>query len=77
MGFDDYKGEVFNLVQALKTLFLYMQGETDTMEEFRRNFQSLWEMVEAFGGFPGVNKAIVDGLLSNTVQVRDMSKPTN
>ncbi len=25
MGFDDHKQEVFNLVQVLKTLFLYMQ----------------------------------------------------
>jgi hypothetical protein len=29
-------------------LFLYTQGEKDTMEEFGQNFQSLWEMMEAF-----------------------------
>ncbi len=66
MGFDDHKQEVFNLVQALKMLFLYTQGEKDTVEEFGRNFQSLWETVEAFGGSPGVHKGLVDGLLSNT-----------
>jgi hypothetical protein len=38
VGFDDHKEKVFNLVQALKSLFLYMQGEKDTVEEFRRNF---------------------------------------
>ncbi len=77
MSFDDHKQEVFNLVQVLKMLFLYTQGEKDTMEEFGHNFQSLWEMVEAFGGFPGVHKGLVDGLLSNTTRVKDMLKPTD
>jgi hypothetical protein len=27
VGFDNHKQEVYNLVQALKTLFLYTQGE--------------------------------------------------
>ena len=49
VGFDDHKQEVFNLVQALKMLFLFTQGEKDTVDEYRRNFQSLWDMVEAFG----------------------------
>ncbi len=65
VGFDDHKQEVFNLVQVLKTLFLYMQGEKDTVEEFGHNFRSLWETVEAFRGSPGVHKGLVDGLLSN------------
>ncbi len=38
VGFDNHKQEVFNLVQALKTLFLYTQGEKDTVEEIGRNF---------------------------------------
>ncbi len=66
VGFDNNKQEVFNLVQALMMLFLYTQGKKDTVEEFRRNFQSLWEMVEAFGGSPGVHKGLVDGLLRDT-----------
>jgi hypothetical protein len=77
MGFDNHKQEVFNLVQALKMLFLYTQGEKDTVEEFGRNFQSLWETVEAFGGGPGVHKGLVDGLLSDTTQVKDMRKLTD
>jgi hypothetical protein len=77
VGFDDHKQEVFNLVQALKMLFLYTQGEKDTMEEFRRNFQNLWEMVEAFGGSPGVHKGLVDGLLSNMSRVKAVHKPTD
>jgi hypothetical protein len=38
VGFDDHKQEVFNLVQALKTLFLFTQGEKDTVDEYGRNF---------------------------------------
>ncbi len=47
------------------------------MEEFGHNFRSLWEMVEAFGGSPGVHKGLVDGLLSNTTRVKDVRKPTD
>ena len=36
--FDDHKQEVFNLVQALKMLFLFTQGEKDTVDENGRNF---------------------------------------
>ncbi len=58
-------------------LFVYTQGEKDTVEEFVRNFQSLWETVEAFRGSPGVHKGLVDGLLSNTTRVKDVRKPTD
>jgi hypothetical protein len=40
LGFDNHKQEVFNLVQALKMLFLYTQGEKDTVEEFGQNFEA-------------------------------------
>jgi hypothetical protein len=52
VGFNDHKQDVFNSVQALKALFLYMQSEKDSVEEYRRNLKSLWDMVEAFGGSP-------------------------
>jgi hypothetical protein len=77
VGFDDHKQEGFNLVQVLKMLFLYTQGEKDTVEEFSCNFQSLWESVEALGESPGVPKGLVDGLLSNMTQVKDVRKPTD
>jgi hypothetical protein len=38
VGFNDHKQEVFNLVQALKTLFLYTQGEKKMVEEYGGNF---------------------------------------
>ena len=41
--FDDHKQEVFNLVQALKTLYLFTQGEKESMEEYGINFKSLWD----------------------------------
>jgi hypothetical protein len=41
VGFDDHKQEVFNLVQALKTLYLYTQGEKDGIDQYGRNFRSL------------------------------------
>jgi hypothetical protein len=39
--FDNHKQDIFNLVQALKMLFLYTQGNTESMEEYGRNFRSL------------------------------------
>ena len=36
VGFDDHKQSVFNLVQSLKTLFLYTQAEKDTVEEYAK-----------------------------------------
>jgi hypothetical protein len=74
---NNHRQEVFNLVQVLKMLFLYTQGEKDTVEEFGRNFRSLWETVEEFGGSPGVHKGLVDGRLSNTSRVKDVRKPTD
>ena len=63
MGFDDHKQEIFNLVQALKTLFLYTQTNKETVEEYTQNFKSLWDTVEAFGGSPGLQQGLVEGLL--------------
>jgi hypothetical protein len=74
VGFDNHKQEVFNLVQALKMLFLFTQGEKDTVDEYGRNFRSLWDTVEAFGGSLGIHKGLVDGLLKEPGQV---TNPTN
>ena len=63
VGFDVYKQEIFNLVQALKTLFLYTQTNKETAEEYMRNFKSLWDTIKAFGGSPGLQQGLVEGLL--------------
>jgi hypothetical protein len=65
VGFDDHKQELFDLVQALKMLFLYMQAEKDSVKEYSRNFKSFWDMVEAFGGSPGLHCGLVDGWLAD------------
>jgi hypothetical protein len=64
VGFDDHKQDVFNLVQVLKTLFLYTQGNKESMEEYGCNLRSLWDTVEAFGGSPGIHKGLTDALLT-------------
>ncbi len=66
MGFDDHKQEVFNLVQVLKTLFLYSQKDKETVEQYGQNFRVLWETVEAFGGSPGVHQGMIDGMLKDS-----------
>ncbi len=76
VGFDDHKQEVFNLVQALKTLFLYTQGEKQGVDKYARNFRSLWDTVEAFGGSPGVHRGLVDTMLSDPNYVRDVNNVT-
>jgi hypothetical protein len=63
IGVDNYKQEVFLMVQALKRLFLYTQTDRESMEKYSWNFKSLWDMVEAFGGSPGVHKGLVTSLL--------------
>ena len=63
VGFDDHKQSAFNLVQSLKTLFLYSQTEKESVEEYARNLRSLWDTVEAFGGSPGVHHGLVDAEL--------------
>ena len=54
-------------MQSLKTLFLYTQSDKETVEEYGRNFRSLWDTVEAFGGSPGVHEGLVRGILSNVM----------
>jgi hypothetical protein len=66
MGFNDHKQEVFNLVQSLRTLFQCTQSKRETVEEYGRNFQSLWETAEAFEGLPGIHKGMMDSLMKET-----------
>ena len=60
-------------MQSLKTLLLYTQSEKDTVEEYARNFWSLWDMVEAFGGSPGIHQGLVDAELKR----RGLNNPDN
>ncbi len=73
MGFDNHKQEIFNLVQALKRLFLYSQSKKESVEESSRNFKSLWDIVEAFRGLPEIHKGLVEGLLATPDRLVDPS----
>jgi len=73
VGFDNRKQLVFNLVQSLKTQFLYTQSEKDTVEEYTRNFWSLWDTVEAFGVSPGIHHGLVDAELKR----RGLTNPSD
>jgi len=72
VGFDDHKQSVFNLVQSLKTLFLYSQSQKETVEDYTRNFRSLWDTVKAFGGLPGIQDRLVAAELAR----RNITAPT-
>ncbi len=77
VGFDDHKQQdVFNLVQALKALFLYTQLEKELVEEYGRNLKSLWDMVEAFRGSPGLHKGMMEALAKDTTRFANAGAPT-
>ena len=76
VGFEDYKQEVFNLVLALKSLFLYTQGEKEGVNKYALNFRSLWDTVEAFGGLLGLHKGLVKRLLATPGWVANLSSIT-
>ncbi len=66
---------MFNLVQALKALFLYTQSEKDSVEEYGRNLKSLWDMVEAFGGSPGFHKGMMEALAKDATRFANAAAP--
>ncbi len=76
VGFNDHKQDVFNLVQALRALFLYTQSEKELVEEYGRNLKSLWDTVEAFGGSPGLHKEMMEALAKDTTMFANAGAPT-
>ena len=61
VGFDDHKQEVYNLVQTMKTLFLYTQTDKESVEDYSRNLTSLWDTTEDFGASSGIHRGLVEG----------------
>jgi hypothetical protein len=43
------------------------------VEEYRCNFKSLWDTVEAFGGSPGVHKGLTDMILKAVVPAQEVA----
>ena len=78
VGFDDHKQEVYNLVQAMKTLFLYTQTEKESVEDYSRNLTSLWDTAEAFGASPRIHRGLVEGwLLAKPGRIVEINNITN
>ena len=80
-GFDDHKQEVYNLVQAMKKLFLYNQTDKELVEDYSHNITSLWDTAEAFGASPGIHRGLVKGWLlakpgriANVNNITDMER---
>ncbi len=63
-------------MQALKTLFLYTQGEKEIVDKYACNFKSLWDMVEAFRGSPGMQKGLIKGVLDTPRRVANPASIT-
>ncbi len=76
VGFVDHKQDVFNLVQVLKVLFLYTPSEKEWVKEYGRNLKSLWDMVEAFGGSPGLHKGMMEVLAKDAMRFANVGAPT-
>ena len=77
VGFDDHKQEVYsNLVQSVKSLMLYSQGEKETVDEYILNFKSYWDTCTAFGASPGGHAGLVAGVIATADWVVDRDAPT-
>ena len=78
VGFDNHKQEVYNLVQAMKTLFLYTQTDKQSVEDYSRNLTILWDTAEAFVASPGIHAGLVEGwLLAEPGRIADVNNITN
>ena len=78
VGFDDHKQEVYNLVQAMKTLFLYTQTEKESVEYYSWNLTSIWDTEEDFGASPGIHRWLVGGwLIAEPGRIADVNNITD
>ena len=78
VGLDNHKQEVYNLVQAIKRLFLYNQSEKESVEDYSRNLTSLWDTAEAFGASPRIHRGLVEGwLISEPGRISDINNITD
>jgi hypothetical protein len=75
-GFDDHKQEVFDLVQALRALFLYTQSKKEMVEENGCNLKSFWDMAKAFGGTTGLHQGMMEALARDPKKVADPNNLT-
>ena len=78
VGIDDHKQNAHNLVQAMKTLFIYTQTDKESVEYYSRNLTSLWYTDEDFGASPGIHRGLVGGwLLAEPGCISDINNITD
>ena len=78
VGFDVHKQEVYNLVQAMNTLFLYTQIDKESLEYYSQNLNSIWDTDEAFGASPGIQRGLVEGwLLAEPGRITNVNNVTD
>ena len=76
--FNNHKEEVYNLVKAMKTLFLYTQTERESVEDYSCNLNSLWDTAEGFGESPEIHRELVEGwLLDELGCISDINNTTD
>ncbi len=63
--FGDHKQDIFNLIHVLRSLFLYTQSKKEMVKEYGINLKSLWDIVEAFRGSPGLHKKMMEALVKD------------
>jgi hypothetical protein len=57
-------------------MFLYLQSDKETIEQYGRNFCVFWDTVEAFRGYPRIHKGMIEALLKNPAQVAIVGSST-
>ena len=63
VGSGNHKQEVYNLVQSMKSLMLYSQGEKDAVDVYVQSFKSYWDACSAFGASLGMHEGLINGML--------------
>ena len=67
---------MYNIVQSTKKLYLHLQDDKTTVPDYARDFKSLWETCESFGGTPGYHEGLVNQMLKDTSRVADVNRPS-
>ena len=76
VGFGEQKQETYNLVQSMRRLYLYIQGENENIADYVRHHKALWKTAEAFGATSGLHNSLVGSWIQNSVWVDNANCPT-
>jgi len=59
-GFDDHKMKFYALAQAIKRMTMFYQRPGMTNEEYKKQFDALWDTVRQFGGSLGNHSVLIN-----------------